>query len=67
MNRSRKVELGEFWGRRESGKGRHTVTSDVAMLVLSDGEERGPAGEVLVVEIEVVVFCERVKIREVHL
>lgn len=49
------------------GKGwKDTVASDVSMLVLGDGEEGGPAGEVLVVEVEVVVLGEGIEIGEVH-
>lgn len=47
-------------------EGRETVASDVSMLVLGDGEEGGPAGEVLVVEVEVVVLGEGIEVGEVH-
>jgi hypothetical protein len=37
------------------------------MLVLGDGEEGGPAGEVLVVEVKVVVLGEGIEVGEVHM
>ena len=43
-----------------------TIARNVPMLVFCYGEERGPAGHVLHVEIEVVVFSERIEVREVH-
>jgi hypothetical protein len=36
------------------------------MLVFGDGEEGRPAGEVLVVEVEVVVLGEGIEVGEVH-
>lgn len=45
---------------------RYTVASNVAMLVLGDGEEGRPAGEVLVVEIEVIVLGKGIEVGKVH-
>jgi len=46
--------------------GGDTVASDVSMLVLGDGEEGRPAGEVLVVEVEVVVLGKGIEVSKVH-
>ena len=43
-----------------------TVAYDVTMLVFCDGEQRRPAHQVLHVEVEIVVFGERIEVCEVH-
>lgn len=53
------IEWGKRWG--------DTVASDISMLVLGDGEEGGPACEILVVEVEVVVLGEGIEVGEVHM
>ena len=37
------------------------------MLAFGDGKKRGPFGKVLEIEMEVVVFGERIEVGEVHL
>lgn len=46
--------------------GRHTISNDVAVLVFGDCEQRRPLDEVLHVIIDVVVFCERVEVGQIH-
>jgi len=62
-------------GKREEGRhgsigegmvGMGTVAGDVSVLVFGNGEERGPAGKVLVVEVEVVVLGEGIEVCEIH-
>ena len=43
-----------------------TVTSDIAVLILSHGEKGRPFSEVMHVEVDVVILRERVKICEIH-
>lgn len=49
-----------------AGVERPTVTDDIPILIFGDCEEGGPFGEVLEVEINVVIFGERVKVCEIH-
>lgn len=42
-----------------------TVARDISVLIFDNSEERGPLGEVLEVEVDVVVFRQGVEIGEV--
>ena len=46
--------------------GIRTVTRDVTVLILSQGEKGRPCGQIMHVEVDVIILGERVKICEIH-
>ena len=48
-----------MWGLR-------TISRDVTVLIFSEGEKRRPCGEVMHVEVDVIIFGERIQICEIH-
>ena len=42
-----------------------TIARDISVLVFDDSEKRGPLDEVVEVEVDVVVFRQRVEVGEV--
>ena len=46
--------------------GIRTVSGDVTVLIFSQGEQGRPCGEVMQIEIDVIILGERVKICEIH-
>ena len=43
-----------------------TITCDVTVLVFGECKKRGPSSEVVHVEVDIVILCQRVKVCQVH-
>ena len=52
-------------GKEQGIRASLTVACDVPMLVFNDSEKRGPLNEVIKVEVDVIVFRQRVEVGEI--
>ena len=51
----------------EGGHRIRTITCDVTVLIFGQGEKGRPFGQVVHVEVDVIILGERVKVCEIHL